>query len=163
MSLTLHPARSLRLVACRVLPAPRSFLCKPRRSLRVPEIFSPAVSTVGFFCRFSILLVSATYKSLFPQAVCFLIFLKRPGGGLSFPALPTFRSSQVDSQTTTHVFSRACALFVTVSRPPSFLFKGLRTLFANTGGGPHHLLTGRSSRHWLLATLVLFSLRRKSR
>ena len=50
-------------------------------------------------------------------------------------ALLPFRVTSHESPITSHAFSATCALFVTAFRPLSFIFNGLWTLFANTGGG----------------------------
>ena len=110
MSLTLHPARSL-VVACRVLPAPRSFLYKPSAFSARPENLLGS----GVHCRLFLSIfnpLSFSHLQIpFSASRLFSHLSETPGGGLSSTALASFRSSR--SRLTNY---------------NSRLFKSLRTL-----------------------------------
>ena len=69
------------------------------------------------------------------------------------PFRPAPSLSGTGSPITSHVFSVACTLFVAASRPPSFLFRSLQTLFANSGGGTSAQLSAlcASALSWILS------------
>jgi hypothetical protein len=135
---TLYPERSWRRTRSRHPVAPRS--CPPRTSAFSSPPRYPFAGPVHsrLFCRFSILFFSTAYKSPFPQAVCFLIYLHRRRCG----GVPIFRPFGFQtSRHATIAFSTRSALFFSGNRSPSFVFSSLQTLFAHIGGGTKLWLT----------------------
>ena len=134
---TLHPARSPR-VAC---PTPS----RAAHSLCEPPQFSACRG--GSPLRYTF--IGVVHSQLFLP-----IFNPRTFSYLQIPlsATPLFSHPSVTTRGGIHdglpkpnvisrfpvsfFFSRACALFVTAFGFPSFIFKRLRTLFANTGVPP---------------------------